>query len=66
MAADDGNVLVRRIGILELRDEAGRTDDIESGDTKETLGVVDACCFEDLGADRNSGIDLDDISARGS
>lgn len=42
MTANDWDVLVRRIGGFELRDETGCTDDIKGSNTKETLGVVDA------------------------
>jgi len=51
VATDDGDVLVGGVGVLELRDEAGGADDVEGGDTEETLGVVDALALEDLGGD---------------
>ena len=57
VATDDGNVLVERVGALDLRDEAAGADDIEGGDTKESLGVVDAAGLEDLGADGDGGVD---------
>ena len=58
MATDDGDVLVGGIGALDLRNKAGRTNNIERGDTEETLGVIDALRLEDLGSDRNGGVDL--------
>ena len=51
VTTDDGDVLVCGIGALNLRNEAGRTNNIERGDTKETLGVVDSFALVDLGAD---------------
>jgi len=36
----------------------GRTNNIERGDTEETLGVIDALRLEDLGSDRDGGVDL--------
>lgn len=59
MSTDDGDVLVGWIGALDLRDETGRTDNIECGDTEETLGVIDTLALEDLGNDGNGRIDLD-------
>ena len=41
VATDDGDVLAGGVGLLDLGDEARGTDDIEGGDTEETLGVVD-------------------------
>ena len=57
VAADDGDVLVGRVGALELGDEAGGADDVEGGDTEETLRVVDALALEDLGGDRDGAVD---------
>lgn len=45
-----------------MRDEPGGTDDIEGGDTKETFGVVDALALIHLGADWDSGVDLEGLS----
>jgi hypothetical protein len=58
VASDDGDVLVGGVGVLELRDEARGTDDVEGGDTEEALGVVDALGLEDLGGDGDGGVDL--------
>ena len=58
VATDDGDVLVGGVGALDLGDETGSTDDVEGGDTKEALGVVDTLGLEDLGADGDGGVDL--------
>lgn len=58
VTTDDGDGLVGRVGALELGDEAGGTDDVEGGDTEESLWVVDVLGLEDLGADWDSGVDL--------
>ena len=58
MATDDGDVLVGGISALDLRNEAGRTNNIERGDTEETLGIIDALRLEDLGSDRDGRVDL--------
>lgn len=57
VAADDGDVLVSRVGVLELGDEAGGADDVEAGDTEEALWVVDALGLEDLGDDWDGRVD---------
>jgi len=58
MATDNGDILVCRVGILELRDETGSADNIKGGDTEQAFWVVDIFRLEDLGADRDGGIDL--------
>jgi hypothetical protein len=58
VSTNDGDVLIRRIGLLHLGDEARRTDNIQSGHTEETLGVVDTLALEDLGDDWDSGVNL--------
>ena len=58
VASDDGDVLVGGVGVLELRDETRCTDDVEGGDTEETLGVVDTLGLEDLGGDGDGRVDL--------
>ena len=63
MSTDNGNGLLRGVGTLDLRDEAGSTDDIKGGDTEEALGVVDASGLEDLRDDGDGGVDLEE-SAR--
>lgn len=62
VAADNGDVLVGRVGVLDLGDEAGGADDVEGGDTEEALGVVDTLGLEDLGGDGDGGVDLHTIS----
>jgi hypothetical protein len=52
------NVLIGGVGAFELGDEAGGTDDVESGNTEETLGVVDAFRLENLGGNGNGRVDL--------
>jgi hypothetical protein len=59
VAADNGDVLAGGVAVLELRDEARGTDDVEGGDTEQALGVVDALGLEDLGRDGHGGVDLD-------
>jgi hypothetical protein len=58
VTADDSDVLGGGVGVLQLGDEAGGTDNVKGGDTKETLGVVDALGLEDLGGDGDGGVDL--------
>jgi hypothetical protein len=58
VTTDDSDVLVGGVGAFDFADEAAGTNDVESGDTEETLGVVDALGLEDLGGDWNGGVDL--------
>jgi hypothetical protein len=58
VATNDGDVLVGGVGALELGNEAGSADDVKGGDTKEALRVVDTPGLEDLGSDRDRGVDL--------
>lgn len=58
VTTNNGNVLVGRVGVLDLGDEAGGTDDIEGGNTEETLGVVDTLGLEDLSGDGDGGVNL--------
>ena len=57
VTADDGDVLVLGVGALELGDEAAGADNVEGGDAKEGLGVVDAAGLENLCADGDGGVD---------
>ncbi len=59
MTANDGDVLIRWVGALDLRDEARGSDDIESGNTEQSLWVVDALGLIDFSADWDGGVDLD-------
>jgi hypothetical protein len=63
MTTNHGDILVSRVGALNLGDEAGGTNDVEGGDTEEALGVVDTLALEDLGADGDGGVDLETIRA---
>ena len=58
VTSNDGDVLGGGVGVLQLGDEARGTDDVEGGNTKEALGVVDALGLEDLGSDGDGGVDL--------
>lgn len=64
VTTDDGNLLGGGVGALDLGDEAGGTDDVEGGDTEETLGVVDAPGLVDLGDDGDGGVDLQGVVNR--
>jgi hypothetical protein len=48
VTTNDSDLLVGRVGALELRDKAGSTDNVKSSNTKEALRVVDTLGFEDL------------------
>ena len=58
VASNDGDVLGSGVGVLQLGDETRGTDNVEGGDTKEALRVVDALGLEDFGSDGDSGVDL--------
>ena len=60
VATNDGDLLVRGIGLLDFGDEAGSADDIEGGDTEQALGVVDTLGLVHLRDDGHSGVDLQD------
>ena len=64
VTTDDGDALVGWVGALDLGDEAGGTDNVKGGDTKETLGVVDTLGLEDLGGDGDGGVDLKFVNTR--
>lgn len=57
VTTDDGNVDILGVLALDLRDEAGGTNDIKGGDTEETLGVVDTVLLENFSKDRDGGVD---------
>ena len=59
MATNNGDVLVRRVGALDIRDKARGTDDVEGSDTEKALGIVDTLGLENFGDDRNGRVDLD-------
>lgn len=58
VTTDDGDDLVAGVGLLELGDEARSTDNVQGGDTEETLGVVDTLGLVDLGDDGDGRVDL--------
>jgi hypothetical protein len=62
VTTNDCDVLVGWVGVLDLGDKAGGTDNIESSDAEEALGIVDAFALVDLSADGDSGVDLENIS----
>lgn len=64
MASNNCDVFVGRIGAFKLRDEAGGTNNIKSGNTKKALGVVNPLRFEDLRAYRDRGVNLQQLSVR--
>jgi hypothetical protein len=58
VSTDNRYVLICRVGLLHLRDEARRTDNVKCSDTEQALGVVDALGLEYFGADGYSGVYL--------
>lgn len=58
VTTDNGDELVGGVGLLDLRDEAGGTDNVQRGDTEEALGVVDTLGLVDLRDDGDGGVDL--------
>ena len=64
VTTDDGDLLVGGVGVLDLGDEAGGTDNVQGGDTEETLGVVDTGGLVDLGDDGDGRVDLDSNQLR--
>lgn len=56
VATDDGNLDILGVLALDFRDEARGTDNVQGGDTVETLGVEDASLLQGLGEDGNSGV----------
>lgn len=57
VTTNNSDLLIGGVGTLELADETGSANDIESGDTEQAFGVVDAASLEDLGADGHSRVD---------
>lgn len=56
MTTDNRNDSVYRVTACNASDETGGTDDIESGDTKDTSGVEDTLLLEGGGNDGNGGV----------
>ena len=59
MATNDCDLLGGGISALDFANEAAGADNIESGDAKQALGVVDTLGLEDLGSDRDSRVNLE-------
>jgi hypothetical protein len=57
VTTNNGDVLIDGVGALELAHESRGTNDIQGGDTEETLGVVDTGLLEDLSDDRDGAVD---------
>jgi len=57
VTTNDSDVHILGVLALNLRDEAGGTDNIKGGDTEKTLGVVDTVLLEDLSEDGNGRVD---------
>lgn len=59
VASNDWDSEVERLGGLAggLGDKGGSSDDVEGGDTKEPLWVVDTLLLENLGDDWDSRVD---------
>jgi len=57
VASNDGDVLVRRVGALDLGNEAARTDDVEGGHAEQAPRIVNTPVFVDLGGDGNGAVD---------
>lgn len=56
VSTDDGDLLVLGVSLLNLRNEAAGADNVQGGDAKEGLGVVDTTGLEDLGTDGNGRV----------
>lgn len=59
VTSDNGDGLVGWVGALELRDEARGTDNIEGGDTEQSLWVINVLVLENFGGDWDGGVDLE-------
>lgn len=57
MPSHDGDVFVSGIGAFVRGDETAGAHDVEGCDAEETLGIVDAGCFEDFCADGDGAVD---------
>ena len=58
VSTNNRHLLIRWICTLDLRDEAGSTDDVKSGNAEDTLRVVNILGFKDLSNNGNSRVDL--------
>jgi hypothetical protein len=57
VTTNDGDLGGGGVGTLDFGDESGGTDDIQSGDTEQALGVVDTVLAESLSNDGDSRVD---------
>lgn len=57
VTTNDGDVDVLGVGILDLTKESGSSDNVEGGNTEETLLVEDTGLLEDLSEDGDGGVD---------
>jgi hypothetical protein len=57
VTTDDGHVDVLGVSALDLANESGSSDDVEGGDTEESLLVKDTGLLEDLGEDGDGRVD---------
>ena len=62
MATNDCNGLIGWVGSLEFGNKSRGTDNIEGGDTEETLGIVDTFGLVNFGANGDCRVDLGKIS----
>lgn len=62
MSANNGDVFIGGVGALEFGDKARSADNVEGGNTEETLGVVNAFGLKNFCADGDRGVDLEGIS----
>ena len=58
VTTNDSDILIGRVGALDFADEAGGSNDIKSGDTEKSLGIIDALALVDFGDDGDGGVDL--------
>jgi hypothetical protein len=56
VTTNNGDFLVDRIGVLGFGNEARSANNVQGCNTEKALWVVNALGLEDLGSDRNSGI----------
>lgn len=57
VSTDDGDVDVLGVGVLDLAEESRGPDDVEGGDTEESLLVKDTGLLEHLGEDGDGRVD---------
>ena len=57
VTTDDCHPALVGVRASDLREEAGRTDNVEGGDTENPARVIYTGLLENLGDDRDSGVD---------